>query len=84
MMEAFFFPLYELLLRGGKVDQATVQLFLLVFGAGCWVAALLVFFLDRCVAVVRGSSFLGYRHEVKFSIDQEEEDVPGPDEGAIG
>lgn len=64
----FFTPLYDLLLRGDTVNPVSVQLFLLVFGAGCAVMALLVLFLDICVFVVRGWSFPRYRHGIIRSV----------------
>lgn len=60
--------LYELLLRAGRVDSTAVKPYILVFGGGCFVIALLVLVLDICVFVVRGRSFLGYRHGFKRSI----------------
>lgn len=60
--------LYELLLRAGRVDSTAVQPYILVFGGGCFVIALLVLVLDIYVFVVRGRSFLGYHHGFKRSI----------------
>jgi len=60
--------LYELLLRNGRVEPNAVELYILVFGGGCFVIALLVLVLDICVFIVRGRSFLGYRHGFRRSV----------------
>ena len=68
MAETFLAPLYQLLLRGGTTNSASVPLYLLVFVAGCAVMALLMLFLDICVFVVRGWSFLRFRHGIRSMV----------------
>lgn len=68
MTQTFLAPLFELLLRGGTADRGSAALYLPVFAAGCAVMALLVLFLDICVFVIRGRSFLRYRHGLVRSV----------------
>ncbi len=59
--ESFLEPLGELLLTKGKVGDKE-DLHIVIFGAGCAVAAVLLVILDCCTYAIKEKSFLRYRH----------------------
>jgi len=56
--------LLGLVLRGVPVSEQATPIYLIVFGLGCGVMAEMVLLLDICVFVVRGWSFLRFRHHI--------------------
>jgi hypothetical protein len=53
---------FHLLALGEMVNAHTTELYLVVFGIGCAIAAALILVLDICVFTIRGWSFLRLEH----------------------